>query len=412
MSLSSRIEDLSARIGTAVKQLNTALSGKANSSHVHSAADITSGVLNSSRLPDPSTTTRGALVSATDEQVQNGSTGTNLYVSPKQLAGWEAWIRPPRKNLVVVGSSNALPTTWVSSFTSIMGWTAVNGWTVTNAAIGGASYTGAGSFYEQLATARTTIGAANAGDVGCVIIADCSNNTRAKTDETSFTLGVRNTLARARSYFPNARIVILPLIWPSDSRKYWPKTTLGYDYPAPLGPSIYMNLAVMRNLSLEYRCEFVENSWTWLTGNNSFMNAVEDVHPGTSGYTQIARYLAKYFQGESTLRRSSWRPASIIDSGYFYFQPETSYQKLGGYIEGWTAYVNGVVASVGATNNLSDFAKFDPWFCPEANVYMHGFAVYSGVPVGVTLWPNGTMRCDTAIGGASNLMVNATYTLY
>lgn len=390
-------------------RVDTALSGKANTSHTHAAADVTSGTFNAARIPAASEISLGGGLHANNTQMQNGSAG-NWLVTAEKLKNWEAWIRPERKRVVFVGSSNTMPGTWPEKFMDLMDWRPGYGYTIHNHAISGSGFTENGyGFSKQIDDAYASIGAAEAANVGYVFFGDFSNDVRSVPAPATFRGWVASALRNARTKFPNARVIILPLIWPAYMNDHVPDAFASFKYL--WGPSLHNLVERARYEAHAWRCEFVEDSWTWMTGHTDWMQAMKDVHPNATGYTEVARWMAAYMRGESTTPTSPWFEAVPADTSYYELVNVNSFQRLGGYVKGWTAHISGAIASKGSTGPVSDFARFtDKWIRPIDNKMLSGDAWgIDRAAIPVTMWGNGTVRANYTIPSASTLFITGTY---
>ena len=413
MSLASQITLLAAAvrdklnaITPRISTLESTVAGKANTSHVHNASDINAGALSAARLPAASTTAQGAAQLATDAVTRAG-TVTNQIVTPIGLKNWEAWIRPTRKRVVFVGSSNTVPGTWPEKFMSLMDWTSGNGWTGTNKAIGGSGFTDS-NWYNQIDAAYTELGATEALNVSYVFFGDSSNDVRSVINLSTYRGLVAAALSRARSRFPNARVIVLPLIWPANQTDYCPDAFTAFAHQWPKSVA-----GCMERLKYEAganRCEFVDNSWTWMTGRPEFMSALKDVHPNATGYTEVARWMAAYMRGENTTARSQMLDSTIITPAYYEFPTSASFPALTAYVDGWDVTVSGFVTSKGATGAASDFARLNNAARPTAvqQIYCSIWGDDNFI-LPATVWPNGTVRVTKSVSAAKTFHFAGTY---
>lgn len=417
MSLVEGIKDLAGAIRDKFNEVsgdisvtNAALSSKANAQHQHATSDTTSGIFSADRLPQASESAAGIAHRASIAETRSG-TNTTKFVTPAGLTSWDALIRPVRKKVVFVGSSNTLPGTWPEKLMNLMGWTTDTGWSHVNRAIGGSGFTD-GNWYNQIEAAYTDIGAAEASNVSYVFFGDSSNDVRSVINPSTYRGLVASALGRARTRFPNARVIIVPLIWPSNQWDYCPDAFNGFAY---LWPSSIANC--MERLQYEAnanRCEFIEGSWTWMTGHPEFMSALKDVHPGATGYTEVARWVAAYLRGGGPqYARSANLLSTIITSSYYEFPNDVaSFPPVSGYTEGWIAHVYGAINAKGATGAASDMVRLSgamrPAFNQQIYAWRWGADEYQ---IPVTVWKDGTLRFNKSVAQTGTFYVGGSYRL-
>lgn len=198
-------------------------------------------------------------------------------------------LKAPNVHAAFLGSSNSVPGTWVERFCTKMGYTGHN------YSVGGGGFgsDGATQFIAQAAVAT----ADNSYDhalVKFVFIGDLSNDVRSNNNITALAPSVFNSL---RTTFPNARIIVLPLIWPS--------STLNNSYANV--NRIMTRLTELTNTALQYNVEIVEDSWSWLMDAGSWAAGGADsgAHCNTDGYNRIADFMVRWMlNGDSSYDRS------------------------------------------------------------------------------------------------------------
>ena len=178
------------------------------------------------------------------------------------------------------------------------------GWTLKNYAVSGAGWNVPGKlFIDQLNTAiaDTTL---DKNRVGIVLVAGGRNDVMdagiAKTRTTAFV-----TLARAS--FPNARIMVVPMLWHNTS----------------INGAGRVKAAGVLAGAAEAGAEGINWAWTWNMGNtNNFPSG--DVHPNETGAQVIASYMASAVRGSYSGRTEAWfqnnaniASLSIVASGGF-----------------------------------------------------------------------------------------------
>lgn len=271
MSLSSRINDAMLVIGQECKGIWAALSGKANTVHAHSAADVTSGTFASARIPTVS-----------QAQAEAGTVSSGFMTPLRTRQAFDAFelrVRPPRPRAVFIGPSNVVPGTWPEALGAEMGWT------VHNFAVGGTGF-GHGApdtFEQQVIKARDSAAFPNS-EVGFVFIAGGGNDVRASYGGTfnATTHRVDAAFAAAKAAWPNARIITIPVLWGAGG----------------VHQHLYRGANVIRASAEAHDVEVIWHAWEWLIG---FPGSMADaVHPNATGYATFRRYIKKYLRGEST----------------------------------------------------------------------------------------------------------------
>ena len=193
-------------------------------------------------------------------------------------------------DMVVVGNSNVLPG---ANFWPQMLATSLSV-TPRNYAIGGQAINN-GQYLAQLQAARTDSAFQNE-RVKFVVIADMGNDIRAKLDNVD-TFGPP-LLAAARDWFPNARVIVVPVLWPANDRD---AATVPGGYQVEWHQVMSVSVAKMRALADSYGAEFVDESWTWMQGLTGTQVAGE-VHFTPSGHSIIARKVRNFIHGDTDTR--------------------------------------------------------------------------------------------------------------
>lgn len=323
---------------------------------------------------------------------------TKADVSNVKQVVYDERLVGPRKNCVIVGSSNAVSGTWTNEFCAALGLT------MRNFAVGGGAYS-TNDFQNQLRSAANDNSFSNE-SVGMVIIADASNDIRAKVTVQGYSAGVYNY---ARNTFPNARVIVLPVIWPSDAQTFVFGVPGGYQIE--WHEWLSKNVDTMRNDARNAWCEFVEDSWTWLTGHDEWMQGTE-VHPNAAGFSVIAKNLIRWLAGHDVVGRGPWVRATlrnnVVHNDYAQF--------LSTKREGWKVFINGAVkptngASFGVdgAGNGTDVATVAKGYRPTYPVHLVGRNHETNESVGVIIWPDGTVRVQGSVGTNQSLMISAYY---
>lgn len=328
--------------------------------------------------------------------------------TPEAYGDWLKENLPPKKRAigflntcVIVGSSNAVASTWAPSFCAKMGLTQ------RNFAIAGSAFTGNNNFYTQLQNAAANEMFANTA-VGVVIIADASNNIRSWNDAGStfsITTEARQAFAYARTTFPNARIICLPSIWPADPVSQAVGVPGGYQkvwHRALMVLTEQMTIAAMEN-----DVEIVDQSHTWLTGMTGVMEASNGVHPNAAGYELIAQWMVRHVMGNSTRRDVTW--ANAVYSGSNVSVPGLFPIRV--RREGWTVFMHGSVRTPVALSNPSDLVVLPVGFRPVLDWEISARENGKSESLGCQVYSNGQIRLWNSSAAGTDYIISGTWTL-
>lgn len=239
---------------------------------------------------------RTAWDNAVDADLQ--STGTRLTAAESTLNGrlstttldtrYVLKTTPTAPVAVFFGSSNVLSDTWTTQFCTWMGFTQKN------YAVGGGSFTGSGSgaFSAQIAAANAD-SSLNKATVQYVFLADIGNDARSQTTNATFLASANPALNTLRNTFPNARIIIIPALW-----GITPGMTLGNLETGAIRALVQFS-QTLKDLSLTYNMDFVENSHLWHYDSTAWMKPGE-VHFTAAGYLRIAQMMREFMRTGET----------------------------------------------------------------------------------------------------------------
>ncbi len=338
-------------------------------------------------MPDATTTVKGRVELATTAETTAGASSV-LAVTPAGVAAAlsanEAALRPVRSNAVFIGSSNVVgpsSSSWTTKLCAAMGWTE------RNYASSGAPWAN-DYFYNQLTSAGND-GAFSNDSVGWVFLADASNDIRSKNNSAnSSSMGsvASRTMLHARTLFSNARVIVLPVIWPADARVHVAGVPGGYQHVWPRW--LLHDVGVLRDAARETGCGFIEDTWTWLSGRSDWMSAGGDVHPNADGHTEIARWVRHYLGGGETTPRTGWNTVSLA-SGYS-STTDGSKRALSWRMDGEEIIVHGAVNFASSTSSFADVGTMPVGIRPPYSVDIQ---VGSGAGIGTaTIFPTGEVR--------------------
>lgn len=294
----------------------------------------------------------------------------------------------PQPHAVFIGSSNAVPGTWVEDFAARMGYVAHN------YSIGGGSFTGtgAGRYDNQTATAI----ADESYDKSLVkyfFICDVGNDMRADNAVDAQALVV---FANAQNAYPNARIIVLPAVWGN--------ATMNNNFTVLR--SVSQRYTELVNASLDFdRVEIIPNTWSWLTGSTTWMRAGE-VHPNVAGYARIADFMSKYMHGAQVEFNQGMKfpsPKAAIRS-------ETSYWVCGRNRD--LATLQGIVTIPSAVGADTELGQLDYGLWPLQSVRVPVVRDTDRVPGNAfEIFSNGLIRSFGALPSA-NYSIDVTYRVF
>jgi hypothetical protein len=166
----------------------------------------------------------------------------------------------------------------------------LHGWTLKNFGVSGAGFGVSGNkFIDQIERAHSDSSFDN-NRVGIVLVAGGRNDNMDYDSAKSLTVSL---VGAARNYFPNARIIMVPML-------YDKKASTAYDREKAAG--------VLAGAS-QAGAEGVNWAWTWNLGNSAnFPNG--DIHPNEQGAMVIASYMASAINGSYSGRTESWHKSN------------------------------------------------------------------------------------------------------
>ena len=195
---------------------------------------------------------------------------------------------------VFIGSSNATldAAHWTKDMADHFGW---RHW---NYAIGGGGFTSSASasFLAQTNNAINDISDSDRRGAGYFFICDMLNDIRAGNSVTEQSTTV---FRAARTAFPNARIIVLPVVLNQSSLNNSVQTA----------SSASSREAEVTFTGLPYDVEVIPGSMTWLYNDRNESNATDkpgEVHLTDFGYMNIRMWVQRYIYGGDTWRNMPW----------------------------------------------------------------------------------------------------------
>lgn len=246
-----------------------------------------------------------------------------------------------KNSCVIIGSDQALQRTggWTEQLCTRLGLTQRN----FAHALG--RIEGPNTFLTQIQNARDSATFAN-DDVALVVIADTSWSIQAWRDVNNVITDLKPALVTAFnlavSTFPNARVICVPVIWPPDPDVHLNGIAgVGYQeiWSYALAQVVYNYI---KPACRETKVEFVDQSWTWLTGLTGIMGSIEAnsrFYPTSTGAQIIADWVISHLKGTGTRADTGWTDVEYLSWG----EPSLEFgmRKMKCRREGWTVFYEG-----------------------------------------------------------------------
>lgn len=255
-----------------IENINTALKGKAPTMHAVGAGTYglgTDKVYGHLKVVDSGSAAASTATAASPLLVQNA---VSKATAPKKL--------------LTIGDSysrmeDASQVSWPTYLKNYCGYSEF-----TNYGEGGAGFVTpgiSGHTFPQLAE-QAISNITDKADYGMVVVAGGRNDSMT-TEYTTYYNAVYNMLTRLKTSFPNARIMVVPMLWHnirSYSRGLWTLAGATIDAASSCG------------------CEGVNWAWTWGLSRDSLYDG--GIHPLSAGGQMIAAYIASAINGSYTGR--------------------------------------------------------------------------------------------------------------
>ena len=295
-------------------------------------------------------------------------------------------------NAVFIGDSNTADANhWPKAVCDLQGWT------LRNFAVGGSAFIHAtDSFLTQLQRARDSAAFTNA-SVGQVFISSPSNDIRAGH---SIASAVGPVFDLAKSAFPNAKIHVLPALWPAN-----PQAIAGYS--TAHWTSLRTVVELLRVQAGRVGAGFMDESWTWLLGETAMMIAGE-VHYNAAGHAEIARRVNLYLAGGWVQSRTPWTQVAPMSS-YYTVQPNSGWRAASVQRTGDSVVLDGNIRASNSTSVGSDYAVVPIGFRPAYTTEITGRVAAGTAPVPITVYPSGEIRTGASVAGTHDLNVHGTW---
>lgn len=343
-----------------------------------------------------------AAASATNA-AQAATSAANNAAQLAQNAPTVAWNQrttSPLSNVVFIGSSNSMSNGWVTKLS------ARHGWNERNYANNGGGYTlPSNSFLQQVQAAAADTQFSN-DTVGYVFITDASNDIRGQFNVDA---AASSTYSLARSSFPHARIIVVPVIWPSSPQNFAPPATGGYRQT--WHDWLHINVERMALHARRHNIEFIPDTWTWLTGHDEWMRSGE-VHPNDAGHQQIADRVDSYIRGSHVTPESRWIPVTYGSSPVAQAPGVAGQRDLSTLRNGWDVTIDGAIKVTGnwvvdGAGVGTDLGWIDPGDRPTYPAELVGHTGSNFVRL--IAYPNGLLRAQTNVTAPATVYVAGRY---
>lgn len=215
-----------------------------------------------------------------------------------------------------------------------------------------------------------------------------------------------------RAGFPNARLVVLPMVWPADSQRY-----TGGSYTGATPGRVPMIALAMKEALQPYPGSiFIDNSWTWLTQRTDLMIATNDVHPNAQGHRRIAALVERAIRGESIRDFGQWTPPASLTTDFGTSNgsgtPINRTRGLAARREGWDVeLLGGIWTGVAKSGSSITVATLADGLKPPYTVPKMGIMTGSNALVPVEIWPDGTIRVYGNFAANQGVVLDLVYRL-
>ncbi len=300
---------------------------------------------------------------------------------------------PVRNIMVAIGSSNA-----EGAGDSVPGLVAADlGMTLKNHAQSGGAFAN-DSFLSQLTNARDNATFNNA-DVGFVLILDASNDVRAKVSGTH--ARARTVFQSAKSWFPNARILVVPVLWPPNPRDDASLAGVG-GYQDVWPELLVRNDKEIIEAARAEKIEVALHSPDWHAGNTAWQVPGE-VHFTQSGRWRTAEFILAHLRGESTDFVGEWLAITNTNGSTGTMRSIRTNQVI---------TVSGTVTTGTAASGappMSDVGVVALRDRPSGFAQITGYLNSTSVSVPVMIYWNGTMRLWGNHASGTTVLFSGSY---
>lgn len=298
----------------------------------------------------------------------------------------------PGQRAVFIGASNVVPGTWPEKLG------AVYGWTVHNHARGGTSFIQGGpSNMPWSAQLEQAISASypNA-EVAFVFIAGAGNDVRAGNNPVSQSQAL---FTRARQAFPNARVIVLPVMWGHADLN---RTTEALGNLGTVTNTI-------RESALSSQVEFIEWVHLWHWDSEAWMVPGE-VHFTADGDDRTVQWISRYLSGQSTDPVRSWVKAG--ENAGVDVVSYNAYRAVSAQRQGEVVTVDGSWLNTTARSASDNLFRFPVGLRPGREVKLPGRILSGGASGTATVYTSGWVRFDQPMPLNSRCHIGGDYSVF
>lgn len=358
--------------------------------------------------PEATTTRVGPGRIATSGEVLAGA-NASAWLTPETLRLWHQSLNTSR--VVCIGNTNSdnitgsREDTWITKLGANLGWT-VHNFAKNDTSVMGPNSTD--SFPGQVSTAASTMTTQEKAEVGLVFICEFSDSVRLRHGYDNVRATTADMLTALKVAFPNASIVIVPILWPAEHQRYWPSSAGPYD--ATASANVYAIVSAIRIASLAVpNATVLNDTWSWFIGA-SYAMAGEGI-PYISGYghTMLSNMVMKALSGSNFVADTPWTPVTFSTN---LSSSSMEYKSLSVRRESWKGYIEGE-AKVGDTDIPagSVIASVPAGFYPSLRSDIYYRYLDSEKVHSLTLLPSGGIINEKVIPAGSYINANGTYSL-
>lgn len=265
------------------------------------------------------------------------------------------------------------------------------GLTLHNYAVNASGYTLGGdtnhTFEQQLELAEADSSFSNNSVKYVMIIGGRNDTNNSNTTESSMRTAVASAISFARTNFPNAKVVVVPL----------------WDFSALSDRAQLLFYAIFQT-TLRGGAPVIcsEQSPFWNFGSKADFYNGTDIHPNSSGTNIFGHLIANLIEGSEY---TGFRGNAY--TGVFSFT-DLDIGVKNGYV-----YINGTVSNNSAYANGDDIATLPEGLRPSHNVFCIGAGNSGKNPVLIGMKPDGTLELWDLMGCPStsgqNIIINMVY---
>jgi hypothetical protein len=276
---------------------------------------------------------------------------------------------------IIIGSSNAQPGyNWTTTLCNKYGWVEHN------YAVGGGGYSVPGNQFIAQLTAAINDNSYDHSLVKYIWIIDYSNDCRGGL---SIYSDADALFRSARTNYPNAQIIVLPVIWTyvTDNRTVIDRI---------LGVTQRYNEVL--NAGWAYDVKVIPNTWLWFWDSGNWADAPNGYHLNTTAQAKIIWFIDKWIKGQPINDVLGWQNLTpIISTANAVVWPLRNTRKNG------DVTVIGRLQTVTLVSPDTDLGTVQPGCEPIDTVLAPMVSQNRDVTGAVYIYPNGIVRAMTTL---------------